>query len=67
MNRSKAKLMRARQKRGRCHCPGSEHSNCEVTQEIRQPGTRHMDRRDYEKDLAEAEREMEDTFNDEQV
>lgn len=67
MNRAKAKLMRARRKRGRCHCSGPEHSNCEVTQEIRQPATRHMDHRDYEKDLAEAEREMEDTYMDEPV
>lgn len=57
--------MRARRKRGRCSCPGAYHSNCEVTDMIRQPVDRYMDKRDIEKDLAEFELEMEDTYNDE--
>lgn len=67
MKPGRAKLMRARKKRGRCHCAGSSHSDCEVTQEIRQPGTRHMDKRDVEKDIYEFELEMEDTYMDEPV
>ena len=65
MRPGRGKLMRARRKRGRCNCPGAEHSNCEVTDMIRQPVDRYMDKRDIEKDLAEFELEMEDTYNDE--
>jgi hypothetical protein len=67
MKPGRGKLMRARRNRGRCGCPGAEHSDCEVSQEIRYAGTRLMDKRDIEKDLAEFELEMEDTFNDEYV
>jgi hypothetical protein len=66
MRPGRGKLMRARRKRGRCSCPGASHSNCEVTQDIRQPVTRDADRRDVEKDIYEFELEMEDTFNGEQ-
>lgn len=57
--------MRARRKRGRCNCPGASHSNCEVTQEIRQPVSRHHDTQDIRSTLEEAELEMQDTYNGE--
>jgi hypothetical protein len=59
--------MRARKNRGRCPCPGADHSNCGITEEIRHAGTRDMDRRDIEKDIYEFELEMEDSYNGEPV
>lgn len=48
-----SKLMRSRKNRGRCPCPGKDHSNCEVTQEIRYSGTRNMDKRDIKNTIKE--------------
>lgn len=61
------KLLRARRKRGRCPCQGSSHSDCEVTRAIRQAVSRADDKRDYERDLAEFEKEMQDTYLGEPV
>lgn len=61
----RARLMRKRRKFCRCGLPG--HGDCIVTREIQRPMQRADDKRDYERDLAEYEKEMQDTYLGEPV
>lgn len=54
---SRNKLMRAKQKFGRCTVPGHG-QKCSVAQDIRRPCTRADDRRDCEEELKLAQQEM---------
>lgn len=54
------RLMRARKKFCRCCVPGHNQEECGIMSEMRRAGRRSDDKRDYERDLAEYEREMEE-------